>query len=111
MTTTHKPASAHPEPEVIGAFVEDRLGVLKRWMMTRHLDRCETCRDDVAALTDFVAAPVAANVVRFEPASTRRRWIAVAASLVTVVGVAAFWQSTRNSSPTAPLVTASQDLG
>ncbi|HJQ40366.1 MAG TPA: CHAT domain-containing protein [Thermoanaerobaculia bacterium] len=80
--------------------------------MTRHLDRCETCREDVAALTEFVAAPVAANVVRFEAASTPRWWIAAAASLVTLVGAAIAWQIThRNQSPIAPLVAASSRLG
>ncbi len=112
MTTTHKPASACPEPEVIGAFVEGRLGAWKRWKMTRHLDRCETCRDDVAALTEFVAAPAASNVVRFEPASTPRWWIAAAASLVTLVGAAIAWQMMhRPRSPIAPLVAASSRLG
>jgi CHAT domain-containing protein/predicted negative regulator of RcsB-dependent stress response len=114
MTTTHNPASACPEPEVIGAFVEGRLGAWKRWKMTRHLDRCETCREDVAALTNFVVAPAPANVVRFVPASARGWWIAAAASLVTIVGVAVFRQALtphRDKSPIAPLVAASARLG
>ena len=115
MTTTHKPASACPEPEVIGAFVEGRLGAWKRWKMTRHLDRCETCRDDVAALAEFVAAPTAANVVQFVPATTRRWWVAAAASLVTILGAATVQQvvltARRNRSPVAPLVAASARLG
>lgn len=114
MTTTHTPASACPEPEVIGAFVEGRLGAWKRWKMTRHLDRCETCRDDVAALADFAAAPAAANVVQFPTAPARRWWTAAAASLVTILGAATIQQvvtARRNQSPVAPLAAASARLG
>src|SRR5215212_952937 len=113
MTTTH--TSACPEPELIGAFVEGRLGAWKRWKMTRHLDRCETCRDDVAALAEYVAAPTSAGVVPFRRRSPQRWWIAAAASLVTILGAATVQQAIltarRNRSPVAPLVAASARLG
>ena len=110
MTTTR--TTACPCPEELGAFAEGRLGAWKRWKMTRHLDRCEPCRDDVAALAEFVAAPkpVPAPVPFPAPAYAAWRWRAAAAVLVTIVGAATTWQIIKPGSPFVPLVSASSQL-
>ena len=102
MKTTR--ATACPDPEVLGAFAECRLGAWKRWRMTRHLNRCETCRDDVAALAELVVVPDLPPVpVPF------RRLLAVAASLLTIVGAPILWWISQP--PVRALVSASSRLG
>jgi len=110
MTTTR--TTACPCPEELGAFAEGRLGAWKRWKMMRHLDGCEICRDDVAALAEFVAAPkpVPAPVPFPAPALAAWKWRAAAAVLVTIVGAATTWQIIKPGSPFVPLVSASSQL-
>jgi len=106
MTTTH--TTACPDSEVVGAFVEGRLGASERRKMTEHLDRCEACREEVVALSNFAAAPVP------ERATPSRWWLAAAASLVTIVGAVTVQQAVviarRNRLPVESLVAASSRL-
>jgi CHAT domain-containing protein len=106
MTTTQ--TTACPDPEVVGAFVEGRLGASERRKMMEHLDRCEACREEVVALSNFAAAPVP------ERATPSRWWLAAAASLVTIVGTVAVQQAVviarRNRLPVESLVAASSRL-
>jgi len=106
MTMTQK--TACPDSETVGAFVEGRLGADERAEMTKHLDQCQPCRDEVAMLAGFAASG------RTERATRSGWWLVAAASLVTVVGVALFWQSgtaDHDRSRVASLVAAAKPLG
>jgi tetratricopeptide (TPR) repeat protein len=105
MKTTQK--TACPASETVGAFVEGRLGADERAEMTQHLDQCQPCRNEVAMLAGFAASG------RTERATRSGWWLVAAASLVTVVGVALFWQSgtaDRDRSRVASLVAAAKPL-
>ena len=99
--TTH--CTARPDPEVIGAFVEGRLGSEERAEMIRHLDQCQSCRNEVAVLAE-VAAPAESTGSR-----QSRWWLVAAAALVTVAG-ALLIPRDRTRQPVAPLVAAASSL-
>src|SRR4051812_5636072 len=96
-----------PDPELVGAFVEGRLGAAERAEIMRHLDQCQPCRSEVAALAAFAADGTTDRAMR------SGWWLAAAASLVTVAGAALFWRTTTNDHdrPVAPLVAAARPLG
>lgn len=76
--------------------------------MIRHLDHCEPCRQEVSMLAEFAAA--AGTTGR---ATRSGWWLAVAASLVTVVGAGLWYQGKtddRDELPVDPLVAATARL-
>ena len=58
--------AAHPDPDVIAAFVEKSLSDRERDQLLQHLAECRVCRDVVALSIpeQAVAAPLAASVRR-----------------------------------------------
>ncbi|HEY6337901.1 MAG TPA: YCF48-related protein [Candidatus Sulfotelmatobacter sp.] len=66
-----RPASAHPDAEVLTAFVERSLPEFERALVTEHLARCHDCRD-ILALS--LPAPVVVETVRV-PFPGHRGWL------------------------------------
>lgn len=98
-----------PDPEVVGAFVEGRLGPTERTEALEHLDHCQRCRNEVAALAGFD------GIGRADPVRSQRSvwWLVAAAALVAVIGATLSWRSgmgPREAVPVAPLVAATAPL-
>lgn len=97
------------DPEAVGAFVEGRLGPTERTEILEHLDHCQRCRNEVAALAGFEA------IGRADPdrRDRSRWWLVAAAALVAVIGATLSWRSgmgPRDTVPVAPLVAATAPL-
>ena len=67
----------HPDPETLAAFAEGRLDQNARMAIIAHLDRCESCTDEVA---------VAMTSPRDEPRRWRTvtPWLAAAAAVIVI---------------------------
>src|SRR5215467_7485537 len=86
------PIGAHPDPNLLSAFVERTLGDRERGAILNHLASCADCRDVVA-----LAAPLPdAAILSPEPKSVFRwpvlRWASVAAGIVVVAGAVGLYR-------------------
>lgn len=93
----------HPEPEILGAFVDGRLDSAQHADVTRHLSTCDECLMIVGETVRFAREHDDAEEEpddEDEPRAARTRtwwWAAAAAVLIVIAGAAMFvlWQRTH----------------
>src|SRR5580704_19377134 len=80
----------HPDPNLLGAFLEKSLARNEQAQVLEHLSRCMVCREIVSLAS---SQPAVADVVSVVPASTATAWLAwpvlrwgAAVACVVVVG-------------------------
>src|SRR5437868_2539000 len=79
---------AHPDANLIAAFVERSIGKQERAQLLDHLARCGQCRDVVAlALPEEIAVAARPDTARAWPWAQTLRWGAMAAA-VAVLAIA-----------------------
>jgi tetratricopeptide (TPR) repeat protein len=85
---------AHPPAEDLGRFIEGTLDDAGRAAIIEHIADCDECRIIVVDTTAFGDESAA------KPRVTSGRWLAIAASIVLVLGVGAFvWNARRDPLP------------
>jgi tetratricopeptide (TPR) repeat protein len=85
-----------PSPDTLGAFVDGRVNAVTRRFVQRHLTLCSECVFVVAGTSRILAAQEDEGVDAEEERSPNQRGlVALAAAIVVICGLAAWYVSTR----------------
>jgi tetratricopeptide (TPR) repeat protein len=88
VTSTARPTTACPDPEMLAAFSEGMLSRDESAALIAHIDGCEDCMTALEVLNETIATRPAAPFASRRPFARRRAWwLAVAAALA--IGVLA----------------------
>lgn len=101
------PATVHPDPDLLTAFVEQALSQPERQQVLQHLSGCSDCREVVSlALPEMEVAPI--DAAQPEASLWKRwlvvRWAAAAAAVVVVAGTVTLYRSANPPHQMATIV-------